>query len=47
MVIPGCQLDMSGINYNPEMKDTPVIQVLKQEGNMLLIQPLKLDDTHL
>jgi hypothetical protein len=28
MAIPSCQLDYMGMNYNPEMEGTPVIQIL-------------------
>jgi len=34
-----------GMNYNPEMEATPVIQILSQEDNMPLIQILRLKDT--
>jgi hypothetical protein len=32
MAIPGFQLDcISGMNYNPELDGTPMIQILRQE----------------
>jgi hypothetical protein len=36
---------ISGMNYNPEMEGTPMIQVLRQKGNMPLRQILRLEGT--
>ena len=40
-------LSIPGMNCNLEMGGTPVIQILRQEDSMLLIQILRLEDTPL
>ena len=42
MAILGCQLDCIWMNYNTEMEDTPVIQILREEDNMSLVWILRL-----
>ena len=37
MATLGCQLDIIRMNYNPEMEDTLVTQILRQEDSMSLI----------
>jgi hypothetical protein len=41
LAILGCHWTISGMNYNPEILGTSVIEMVRQEDNMLLIQILR------
>jgi hypothetical protein len=49
MAILGCQVTTSGMNYNSEVKGTPVSDFLPSLKwvNLLLVQTFKWEDTHL